>query len=219
MANSNRKLSRRSVLKAGILTGAALTVGLPVTKKVLADTVGTANETSQIGFFYDQGKCIGCGTCATKCNLTWRWPKGAKWRKVIFNKNDIKTRLSMSCNHCENPACMTVCPVKAYTKREKDGIVVHHEDRCVGCGYCMYACPYNVPQYSETKGYVSKCSFCASKQDAGEQPACVSVCPTGALAYGNLAELKKQPGLVSQIAGMPSPELTNPSFVILPIKE
>lgn len=218
MGDSKSKISRRTVLKAGILAGAALTVGFPFANKVLAETVNAASETGQIAFSYDQGLCIGCGSCATACNLTWRWPKGAKWRKVTFNKEDIKTRLSMSCNHCEHPACMTVCPVNAYVKRDKDGIVAHNQDVCVGCGYCTYACPYNVPQYSETKGYVSKCSFCASKQDAGEQPSCVSICPTGALTYGKLTDIEKQPGGVFQIDGMPSPEITHPSFVIIPRK-
>lgn len=218
------KLTRRSALKIGALTAAVVAVGVPLGSFKVASVKAAGTEESkpkQLGFSYDQGKCIGCKSCANACKKTNNWEPGAEWRRVLTkNTQSGPVFLSMSCNHCEDPACAKVCPVGAYTKRAKDGIVVHDSKKCVGCGYCLYACPYHAPQFvKEGTGAVSKCSFCYTIQDEGGKPACVSACPTKALGYGDMVELKKIPGAgAPEIGGLPSANITKPSLVIVPKK-
>lgn len=217
-------LNRRSVLKIGVLSAATLVVGVSPFKKLRVEEVQAADKESgskQLGFFHNQNRCIGCRSCEYACKKLYNWEEGVRWRKVLSQKKGEPPFLSMSCNHCADPACVKVCPVGAYQKREKDGIVIHNSSKCVGCGYCLYACPYHAPQMGEESGAVSKCSFCYERIDKGERPACVAACPVSvsALQYGDLSVLKQQDGAVNQISGLPSPELTQPSFVIIPRKE
>ncbi|MCA1741794.1 MAG: 4Fe-4S binding protein, partial [Bacteroidales bacterium] len=88
--------------------------------------------------------------------------------------------LSLACNHCEKPACAEGCPAQAYTI-EDDGVVIHHADLCMGCGYCTWKCPYDAPKINRALGYIEKCHFCADRAVEGLEPACVTACPTGAL--------------------------------------
>ncbi|KUO61334.1 MAG: oxidoreductase [Gracilibacter sp. BRH_c7a] len=209
-------ISRRQMLKAGAIFSAALATGIIPSKLLFAETSQDApSNPDKIGFMFNNEKCIGCRSCEYACKNTNEWETGAKWRRVI-PVSESDSYLSISCNHCEKPACLTVCPAKAYTIREKDGIVVQDPDKCVGCKYCLYACPYHAPQFSDETGRISKCHFCKDRQDQGEQPACVASCPTKALTYGKLTELRKTPGGVAQIKGLPSPDLTKPSWVIIP---
>ncbi|MHB8074666.1 4Fe-4S dicluster domain-containing protein [Desulfosporosinus fructosivorans] len=162
---------------------------------------------------------MGCRSCEKACqeaNQQAKEIEHVKWRRVLSEDgNKGKVFLSISCNHCAEPACVKVCPVKAYTKRA-DGIVVHNPEKCVGCKYCLYACPYHAPQFSEDTQRISKCHFCYKRQDQGQQPACVAACPTKALGCGKLSELKKTQGGVAELNGLPSAEITKPSWVIIP---
>ena len=116
------KISRRRVLKVGALTTVALTSGLLPGRLLKAATVeDTPENPNQMGFMYDQQLCIGCGSCGDACSKANDWEEGTKWRRILQVKGEY-VYLSISCNHCEKPACLEVCPVKAYTKREKDGI-------------------------------------------------------------------------------------------------
>lgn len=217
MKRKNRVLlSRRKVLKAGVLAAAALVVGISPSRFVIADSSqDTHKNFNQLCFMFDQQLCIGCRSCEDACNNINKWEEGAKWRRVL-QVDGSYIYLSISCNHCEKPACVEVCPVKAYTKRKNDGIVVHDSTKCVGCKYCMYACPYHAPQFSEASGRISKCHFCYERWDQGEKPACIASCPTNALSSGNLAELRNIQGGVTQPKGLPDPDLTKPSWVIIP---
>ena len=93
------------------------------------------------------------------------------WTTDVFAYN-----LSIACNHCVHPKCAGVCPTDAFVQRE-DGIVYIDESKCMGCGYCNWACPYGVPQYNPALGHMSKCNFCMDNIDAGLPPACVAACP------------------------------------------
>ncbi len=99
-----------------------------------------------------------------------------------------------SCLHCEEPACVTVCPTGASYKRAEDGIVLVDEDKCIGCKLCSWACPYGAREYSEVEGVMKKCTLCIDRiynehlDEAERQPACVQACPTRARHFGDLAD-------------------------------
>ena len=98
------------------------------------------------------------------------------------------------CLHCVDPSCVSACPVSAMTKDPLTGIVEHHADRCIGCRYCVYGCPFGVPkyEYNNAFGQIQKCQFCAHLQAKGQLPACCDVCPTGATLFGKVEDLKKE---------------------------
>jgi len=142
-------------------------------------------STPRSGFLLDLGRCVGCSACVLACRLENGWSSENPWRRVL--PLNLRRRpggptyfLSVACHHCENPACLAACPSRAYEKRA-DGIVVHHEERCIGCRYCEMACPFGAPRYDAAKGVMTKCHFCHHRLDAGDQPACVAACPTEAL--------------------------------------
>lgn len=217
LQNKRINLSRRNVIKGGVLLGAVVAMGGIMPLKTLragepvAENVAS-NTKKQIGFSYDEGKCIKCEACAKMCQVTYKWKRDEPWRKFLKNKKG--DALSMSCNHCADPACAKVCPVKAYTKRESDGIVIQDSSKCVGCGYCLYACPYHAPQLEKESGAVSKCHFCFELQDSGSEPVCVGACPTQALTIGDMNELSKKGNL--DYKGLPNPKITNPSMIAIP---
>lgn len=217
-----KSISRRNLLKIGAVAGLALFTGI---KADLRPSVGhgTANATvkvdGQIGFLFDEGLCINCKLCENACKNNYKWEKGVFWRKVYERKaaeGQRRILLSMACNHCSEPACMSVCPTTAYTQRTNDGIVKHYPSRCVGCKYCMLACPYQVPKFSDESGTVSKCHFCFERQDQGHKPFCVSACPTGALSMGKISEIGKRTGAVARIANLPDPNITKSNLRIIP---
>lgn len=117
---------------------------------------------------------------------------GNRWLRVVrstVTDGDSKAELNMrhACTHCG--LCASVCPSGAMHQR-KDGIVDVNRERCIGCGYCYQACPFDIPRYpAEGDRAVTKCTGCAARLDEGKEPACVSICPTGALAFGDRASV------------------------------
>jgi len=112
------------------------------------------------------------------------------WRQVYtFNETrhpEIPLfNLSMACNHCGLPACLKSCPAAAITKDQETGAVIVDPERCLGCKYCTWACPYDAPRYNPSKGVIEKCDFCIDRLKKDEAPACVCSCPTNALRLGN----------------------------------
>jgi Fe-S-cluster-containing dehydrogenase component len=157
----------------------------------------------------DLAKCDGCGECIKSCSKMHFIPDDRQWIKVLRmqdSENAAPYFFPQPCYHCDNPPCTKVCPVDATFKRE-DGIVLIDNERCVGCRFCMAACPYQArsfnwahPEdpaealaqpYSPEHGYprkvgtVEKCDFCPDMARQGKLPGCVTGCPMGAIYYGD----------------------------------
>ncbi|MBI2933532.1 MAG: 4Fe-4S dicluster domain-containing protein [Planctomycetes bacterium] len=155
----------------------------------------------QYGWTIDLTKCVGCHGCAVACKaenntapqtapLVVRNARAVavNYRRVLYRwagayPTPTLTFVTSACNHCANPACMPACPVGAISKRAADGIVLIDYDRCIGCKYCLWACPYGAPQFNETTEKVEKCTFCVQRIDAGLKPACVTTCAGRALNF------------------------------------
>ncbi len=141
----------------------------------------------QYRFHFDMTKCIGCKCCVVACNEQNGNPAAINWRRVGeieggHYPNTQRHYLSMGCNHCLEPSCMTGCPVEAYHKDATTGVVVHNADTCIGCQYCTWNCSYGVPQYNPERGVVGKCDLCHNRLSDGMAPACAAACPEGAIA-------------------------------------
>lgn len=171
----------------------------------------------QIAFFVDATRCTNCKTCEVACKDANGAGVGRRMRKVrTFEGGEFPAvfayNISMACNHCEDPACVRQCPAKAYTKRESDGIVIHDPERCIGCRYCVWVCPYGAPQYDEREGRVRKCNLCVEELERGGTPICASSCPQRAIEFGLLEEIVERPGATIEILSTPSTPITRPSI-------
>jgi len=125
----------------------------------------------------------------------------------------VREFISTGCNHCDSPACIASCPEDAISKRAADGIVLIDQDKCIGCRYCTFACPYGAPRIDSSTGKVSKCTMCVHRIDAGLNPACSDACLTGALQYqGDFTG-----STTSKPSGFVDPSLTGPNidFVLM----
>jgi DMSO reductase iron-sulfur subunit len=165
----------------------------------------------QYQFHFDMTKCIGCKCCVVACNEQNGNPAEILWRRVgeIEGGTYPDTQrhyLSMGCNHCLEPTCMTGCPVDAYTKDSITGIVRHSADACIGCQYCTWNCSYGVPQYNAARGVVGKCDMCYGRLERGQEPACAVACPEDAIRIEIVAvdEWRQQYRHKANAPGMPS---------------
>jgi len=140
---------------------------------------------------------------------------GGGWKKTGNNwQQDIAAyNLSISCNHCVDPICARNCPTSALFKRE-DGIVQIDQDRCIGCKYCAWACPYGAPQYNPETGKMGKCDLCADYVDQGKRPSCVDACPMRALDFGDYDALVLKYGSSEHIHPFPDESITEPSLIV-----
>jgi len=137
----------------------------------------------------DITKCIGCRSCEQACKEVHGFPKDTEAKlsttalTVIEEHGDKYVR--RMCMHCQDPACASACLVGAL-KKTALGPVTYDKSKCIGCRYCIVACPFSVPRYEWTKlvPYVKKCDMCAARQESGQPPACVEACPTGASIVG-----------------------------------
>lgn len=159
-------------------------------------------------FTFDAGRCTGCQACQLACTIENRLEPDRSWRRIhAFNDRHAPGlpafHLSLACNHCGHAACMEACPALAYSRDPETGAVLVDEDRCIGCGYCTWACPFDAPRFDQVAGTVSKCTFCNDRIKAGQVPACADYCPTGALGFEWLEEAE----LEQPIAGFPRTEL------------
>ena len=169
------------------------------------------------GFVIDQNRCIGCHTCSVACKIENNLPDDMWWNRILTDggdwvdipagefPNSTISYVPVNCQHCENPACVKVCPVGATYKDADTGIVRQDADKCIGCRMCMSACPYTgvrsfnweEPQFmlsvalgaadapSHQKHTVEKCTMCWHRIAKGEEPECVWACPGRARFWGD----------------------------------
>ena len=171
----------------------------------------TPGPGEQYRFHFDMKKCIGCKCCVVACNEQNGNPAAINWRRVGeieggWFPNATRSYLSMGCNHCLEPTCMSGCPVDAYSKDPITGIVRHSADTCIGCQYCTWNCSYGVPQYNADRGVVGKCDMCHGRLSLGQAPACVSACPEGAIAIEivNIVDWRSAVAATAEAAGLPT---------------
>ena len=168
---------------------------------------------TQLALVIDLNVCVGCHACVTSCKQ-WNTssisagplpddnPYGADPSGVFFNRvqtfevgtfpNTDTVHLPKSCLHCEDPPCVPVCPTGASHKREEDGIVLVDYDKCVGCKYCSWACPYGAREFDEHEKVMKKCTLCVDRiydeslPEAERKPSCVMACPASARIFGDV---------------------------------
>lgn len=197
-------ISRRDFLKlAGLTAGSALALPQQVSASSGSDSK------NHVAMLYDATICVGCNACTNACRQ-WNETQpeidergrydaprelSADTYTLIqlYQGEDGFSFVKRQCMHCVDPACVSGCPVTALQKTS-DGPVTYDEDRCIGCRYCMYACPYHVPRFDwETARYpvITKCHFCYENriQKGLGGPACADRCPTGALTWGTRGDL------------------------------
>ncbi len=188
----------------------------------------------QLAFYFDASACADCKACQVACQDKNNLPPTMTFRRVfqygggswvpdhsatnLFRASNVYSySVSTACMHCQNPLCVEVCPAGAITKRE-DGVVLIDQEKCIGCRYCEWACPYGAPVFDQTKGVMAKCTFCEDLLAQGENPACVDACVMRALEVGELEDLRAKYGDVDAIEPLPMANITSPSVVITPHK-
>jgi len=196
------QIGRRGFLKATAATAAAGAIASPA-----AASTAHAPPDDGVGVLVDTTLCVGCRACEGACSEANQLPEPPADEAVLAARRDtsetaftvvnrtekapdVYRYAKKQCMHCLAPACASACPVRAMNKLA-DGPVVYDAEKCMGCRYCMLACPFDVPkyEYGSNTPRVRKCSFCAERQARGEKPACAEVCPSGALAFGRRSEL------------------------------
>lgn len=229
MIENRRKFLKKS---AGVLAGAGVVSGFISKYSTGFATASTEKPVAEKGIRWgmviDMRKCVdGCVKCIDVCHVThnvpefdnpkdeikWIWKSDyakvfpSKSQQFVSAETKQKPFLTM-CNHCADPPCVMACPTGATFKR-KDGIVEMDFHRCIGCRFCMAACPYGsrsfnwrdprpaieniTPEYpTREKGVVEKCNFCSERLAKGQQPACVEACPEKVLTFGNLYDKKTE---------------------------
>ncbi|KEA45978.1 formate dehydrogenase FDH3 subunit beta [Campylobacter mucosalis] len=174
------------------------------------------NDAQRLKFYCDDDRCIDCNGCAVACDEAHELPIGVRRRRVITLNEGIQGKeisTSIACMHCEDAPCSLVCPVDCFHIRP-DGVVLHDKEVCIGCGYCLYACPFGAPQFPRegifgAKGAMDKCTMCAGGVNTqtnsehefeeygqnriaeGKVPVCAAMCSTKALLVGESAIIEQ----------------------------
>ena len=191
---STPEFSRRRFLGLALAGGAS--AGLAVQVKKLPDVharrapVAGGREIDVVearyGLVIDTSKCTGCQACVKACNERNDLPADLSYiHGRVRGDEHLRWFLMVQCQHCADPPCATVCPTNATYVRD-DGVVLIDEDLCVGCKYCMYACPYDARIFDHERGVADKCWLCLDWVLAGGEPACVHACIPGARIFGRL---------------------------------
>jgi formate dehydrogenase iron-sulfur subunit len=171
-----------------------------------------AEATTEVAKLIDVSKCIGCKACQVAC-MEWNDLRdevgtnvGAyqnphdlsenSWTLMRFAeyenpKGDLEWLIRKDgCMHCADPGCLKACPSPGAIVQYANGIVDFHEENCIGCGYCITGCPFNVPRLSKRDKKAYKCTLCSDRVAVGLEPACVKACPTGAIVFGTKDDMK-----------------------------
>ncbi|MDK9726512.1 MAG: hydrogenase 2 operon protein HybA [Sterolibacteriaceae bacterium MAG5] len=207
--------TRRDFLKGVLAGGAAVTAGAVTEPAIARET--KKRPPDGLGLLYDATLCVGCKACVAACkeanqnppefstvDKLWDTPLDTSgytfniikmYRNGTMDAKDQETNgyafMKVSCMHCADPSCVSACPVSAMTKDPVTGIVSYSADACIGCRYCVAACPFGIPkyQYDSPTGKIGKCELCRHRYKDGHYSACAEVCPTGATLYGKTSEL------------------------------
>lgn len=174
----------------------------------------------QYAFEVDLDACSGCKACVVACHNLNGLEEHETWRTVGLlhggsRELPVLQHVTAACHHCLEPACLDGCPVEAYEKDAVTGIVRHLADRCIGCQYCIFKCPYDVPRYSARQGIVRKCDLCAGRLATGTPPACVQACPSSAIRVTTVSkhDIRENAEANLFLPGAPEPAYTLPSTV------
>lgn len=249
----NNAMDRRTFLKLGGLLATGAVVG-PGSQLLIARAAGSsgANGDKQYAMVIDLNKCDdSCdGECAAACREENNVPiygdnrYDAYWLRMATARQELpeemveeapEREIPLLCMHCEDPPCVHVCVTKASFIRKEDGVVLIDEHLCIGCRYCIIACPYRArsmifrkwedakneqmgfsvnPERPELMiGVASKCTFCAHLIDKGEDPACVQKCPNNAFVFGNAADPESE---VAQLIASGETEVLRPVLEVKP---
>ncbi|MCK6412151.1 MAG: hydrogenase 2 operon protein HybA [Azonexus sp.] len=213
---------RRNFLKRLLAGGAAAAAAVAPEVVCARDTLQRPPEA--LGLLYDATLCVGCQACVAACKQAnanpaeftavdklWDTPLDTSghtfnlikmYRNGTMENKDAEQNgfafMKTSCMHCADPSCVSACPVSAMTKNPLTGIVGYDPDICIGCRYCVAACPFGIPkyQYDSPTGQIGKCELCRHRHKDGHYSACAEVCPTGATLFGRsedlLAEAKRR---------------------------
>ncbi len=209
--------TRRNFLKGCLAGGAAVAGGCAPTVAEARDTL--ERPADALGLLYDATLCVGCKACVAACKQAndnppefsvadpdklWDTPLDTSghtfnlikmYRNGTMETKDAETNgysfMKTSCMHCADPSCVSACPVSAMTKDPKTGVVGYDADACIGCRYCVAACPFGIPkyQYDSPTGKIGKCELCRHRYKDNRYSACAEVCPTGATLYGKTSDL------------------------------
>ena len=146
----------------------------------------------RLGMLIDLSTCVGCNACAVACKMENETPRDCfstwveSWDAGTYPAVS-RANLPKLCNHCADAPCVSVCPTGASFVAD-DGVVLVDPDRCIGCKYCMAACPFQVRWCDDETGEVGKCTFCYHRSSQGLQPKCVSTCITKSRLFGDLSD-------------------------------
>ena len=145
---------------------------------------------ARFGMVIDTKKCVGCMDCVVACKTENNVPEGFNRDWIATDVKGTYPTIQMQirterCNHCDNPPCVYCCPCGASHIHDLGGVVLVHHDKCSGCKACIAACPYDA-RFIHPDGYADKCTFCIHRVEEGLDPACVSVCPTHCMYFGDL---------------------------------
>ncbi len=173
-------------------------------------TPPSQRETVPIAKLIDVSRCIGCKACQSAC-LEWndlREEVGVNvgvydnphdltentWTLMRFTEIDVDGRFEWlirkdGCMHCDDPGCLKACPAPGAIVQYKNGIVDFVSENCIGCGYCVKGCPFNIPRISAKDQKAYKCTLCSDRVAVGQAPACAKVCPTQAISFGTKADM------------------------------
>ncbi|HEX5803264.1 MAG TPA: hydrogenase 2 operon protein HybA [Azospira sp.] len=209
--------TRRNFLKGVVAASGAAVAATAVTGRPAEARETRQRPPEALGLLYDATLCVGCKACVAACKQVnenpaefstldqlWDTPldtSGKTFNLIkMYRSGTMETKdaeengyafMKTSCMHCADPSCVSACPVSAMVKNPQTGIVEYNADACIGCRYCVAACPFGIPkyQYDSPTGKIGKCELCRHRTKDGHYSACAEVCPTGATLYGKTSDL------------------------------